>query len=225
MLFRIIALVFILGLGGWLCRRRYQKSAAFSQNKAGLPSFKAYAAWLGRGAARLTAARGRRALELAHKRLLELYPDPATRWVAIGMGASFVYLAASGLGFAVFTTRGMFGVPLVLHVMAGGVFAAGLAAFVVLRAKDNVSAAESFVFDRFALREFPRGLPQGLVRPILFWVFVVSGLALAVTALGSMVRFFAFDTQSGLIEVHRYSALASVLAAMVLFDSVFLPSD
>jgi hypothetical protein len=225
MLFRIIALVFILGLAGWLSRRRYQRSPAFSQARAGLPSFKAYAAWLRRSAARLTEGRGGRAYELGRKRLLELYPDPATRWAAIGMGASFVYLAASGLGFAVFTTRGMFGLPLVLHVVAGGVFAAGLAAFVVLRAKDNVSAAESFVIDRFALRKFPRGLPQGLIRPVLFWVFVVSGLALAVTALGSMVRFLAFDTQSGLIEVHRYSALVSALAAMVLFDSVFLPRD
>jgi hypothetical protein len=225
MIFRIITLVFVFGLAAWLCHRRYQKSPEYTRTKAGIASLKAYAAWMLRTTAPLSAARGRRALELTGNRLLELYPDTLTRWVAIGLGASFIYLGASGLGFAVFTTRGMFGLPLVLHVVAGGAFAACLAAFVVLRAKDNVAAPESFVFDRFTLREVPRTLPRDLVKPVLFWVFVVSGLALTVTALGSMLRFFTFDTQVGLIEVHRYSALVSALAAIALFDAVFLAKD
>jgi hypothetical protein len=225
MFFRIIALLLVLGLAGWLSRRRFQRSLAFSQTKAGRSSLEAYTAWVGRSVAPLLASRGRQAFDLTHKRLLELYPDPVVRWVAIGLGASFAYLAASGLAFAVFTARGMFGIPLVLHVVVGGVFAACLAAFVVLRAKDNVAAPESFVFDRFSLRDFPRTLPHGLLRPVLFWVFVVSGLALTVTALGSMLRFFTFDAQVGLIQVHRYSALASALAAIALFDVVFLAKD
>ena len=36
---------------------------------------------------------------------------------------SFLYLAASGFFFAIFIPRGLFGYPLVGHVMAGGLFA------------------------------------------------------------------------------------------------------
>jgi len=225
MLFRIISAVLILGLAGWLSRRRFQKSPAFSQARAGLPSVKVYIAWVIRRVAPLTADLGRPAYKLASRRLHDLYPGAATRWAAVGLAVSFAYLAASGLGFALFTTRGMFGAPLVLHVMVGGLFAACLTAFVVIRAKNNVTAPESFVFDRFALRRLPTTLPAGLVRPVLFWIFVVSGLILTAAALGSMLRFFSFDTQTELIAVHRYSALVSVLAVIGLFDSVFLAGD
>ena len=40
-----------------------------------------------------------------------------------------------------------------------------------------------------------------------------------------MLRFFSFDAQVEMIEVHRYSALAATLAAMAFYDSVFLAGD
>jgi len=225
MFFRIIAFFLLAGYASWLSYRRFQKSPAFSRTKAGRPSFDAYAVWAGRRLASMFAAGGRAAYDSAERRLALLYPDRALRWVAVGLAATFAYLAASGLVFAVFTTRGMFGIPLLLHVVAGGLFAACLAAFAILRAKDNVSGPESFFIDRFTLRKFPRSLPPELFRPVLFWAFVTAGLALIVTALGSMLRFFGFDSQVGMIEVHRYSALAATLAAMGFFDSVFLAGD
>jgi hypothetical protein len=66
---------------------------------------------------------------------------------------------------------------------------------------------------------------RSLQRPTIFWIFVAAGLSLAATALFSMLRFFSLNTQVGLIEVHRYSALAAVLAAVVYFDSVVLRQE
>ena len=63
---------------------------------------------------------------------------------------------------------------------------------------------------------FSRPLRQSL----LHWVFVIAGLALILTALFSMLPYFSFRTQVGLVETHRWSALASVLSAMAFFDSV-----
>jgi hypothetical protein len=225
MLFRIIAFLLIAGYAFWLSYRRFQKSPAFSLTKAGHPSLDNYAAWAGQRLSVMSAGGGRQAFNSAERRLALLYPDRSLRWVAVGLAGSSVYLAASGLGFALFTSRGMFGIPLLLHVVAGGLFAACLAAFAILRAKDNVAGPESFVIDRFTLRRFPRSLPPELVRPMLFWIFVAAGFALTVTALGSMLRFFSFDSQTSMIDVHRYSALAATLAAMAFFDSVFLAGD
>lgn len=225
MLFRIIALLLLVGYAVWLSYRRFQKSPEFCQTKAGRLSVDAYAVWASRRLTSLFASRGRRAFDDTARRFARLYPVRADRWAAVGLAASFIYLAASGLAFAVFTTRGMFGVALVLHVVAGGLFAACLAAFAILRAKDNVAGPESFVIDRFMLRKLPRSLPPELFGPVVFWIFVVSGLVLAVTALGSMLRFFSFDSQTGMLAVHRYAALIAALAGMAFFDSVFLAKD
>ena len=225
MFFRIIAFLLLAGYAFWLSYRRFQKSPAFCQMKAGRLSLGCYAAWAGRRLTSIFAAGGRSWLATAEGRLALRYPDRALRWVVIGLAASFTYLAASGLIFAVFTTRGMFGIVLLLHVVAGGLFAACLAAFAILRAKDNIAGPESFVIDRFTLRRFPRSLPPELFPPVVFWVFVVAGLVLTATALGSMLRFFSFDSQAGMIDVHRYSALAATLAAMGFFDSLLPAKD
>ena len=44
-------------------------------------------------------------------------------WGFYGLLLSFVFLALSGFGFALFCPRGLFGLPLLLHVIAGGIFA------------------------------------------------------------------------------------------------------
>jgi hypothetical protein len=60
---------------------------------------------------------------------------------------------------------------------------------------------------------------------LLFWLFIVSGLFLAATALFSMLPYFSLKTQVGLVETHRYSALLALLTAIVFFDTVILPRD
>jgi hypothetical protein len=147
------------------------------------------------------------------------------RCLVASLGASFIYLAASGLAFALLSSRGMFGIVLLIHVVVGGVFAASLAVFVVIRAKDNIPAPEIFQLDRLTLKYFSSLFARSLQRPTIFWIFIAAGLSLATTALFSMLRFFSLNTQVGLIEVHRYSALAAVLAAVVYFDSVVLRQE
>jgi len=225
MLFRIVAFLLLTGFGFWLSYRRFQKSPAFGLTRAGRIPLGAYAGWAGRRLSAVAGAGGRPVLDMTDRRLARLYPDRALRWVAAGLGASFAYLAATGLFFAIFTRRGMFGLALLLHVVAGGLFAACLAAFAILRAKDNVAGPESFVIDRFTLRTLPKSLPPELIRPVLFWAFVAAGFALTLTALGSMLRFFSFDAQLAMIDVHRWSALAATLAVIAFFDSVYLAGD
>jgi hypothetical protein len=225
MVFRVITVLSVLGLAGLLSYRRFQKKLALGRLKGGQHPLAAYFGWISRSVAALLESRGRRGFYLANKRLAEIYPDRTVRWLATSLGASFVYLAASGLAFALFSARGMFGVLLLVHVVVGGVFAASLAAFVVIRAKENIPAPENIQFDRLSLKQFFLVFPRSLLRPAIFWVFVAAGLALAATALFSMLRFFSFDTQVALIVVHQYSALAAVLAAVAFFDSVVLRQE
>jgi hypothetical protein len=144
------------------------------------------------------------------------------KWVFVALSISFLYLAVSGLAFALFSPRGLFGIPLILHVVSGGVFAVSLAADVIVRAKEYSSIIEVFTAGGrpmgYLLGLFSRPLRQSL----LYWVFVLSGLTLISTALLSMLPYFAFRTQLGLVETHRWGALAAALAAMAFFDA-FLP--
>jgi hypothetical protein len=136
------------------------------------------------------------------------------------LSGSSIYLAASGFAFAIFSPRALFGIPLVVHVVAGGIFALCLAADVILRAKEYSS-----LIDIFTSGGRPLGYLVGLIsRPLrqslLYWVFVIAGLALVLTALLSMLPYFSYRTQLGLVETHRWSALAAALSGMAFFDSV-----
>ncbi|HZX11201.1 MAG TPA: hypothetical protein VFG01_09685, partial [Acidobacteriota bacterium] len=52
------------------------------------------------------------------------------------------------------------------------------------------------------------------MKNILFWLFVLSGLSLATTSLLMMIPIFIYQAQKVFFEVHRYSALVSVLTAL-----------
>jgi hypothetical protein len=142
------------------------------------------------------------------------------KWVFVALSASYTYLAVSGLAFALFSPRGLFGIPLVLHVVAGGIFAVCLAADVIVRAKEYSSIIEVFTAGGrpmgYLLGLFSRPLRQS----VLYWAFVLSGLALITTALFSMLSYFSLRTQVGLIGTHRWAALAAALSAMAFFDAV-----
>jgi len=56
------------------------------------------------------------------------------------------------------------------------------------------------------------------VRPLLG--FCDLGLTLISTALFSMLPYFTFRTQVGLVETHRWGALAAALSAMAFFDAL-----
>jgi hypothetical protein len=145
------------------------------------------------------------------------------RWAFVGLTGSFAYLVASGFAFAVFSSRGLFGIPLLIHVVAGGIFALCLAVFLLFRAKEHAANIDSIVLESSSLNSILKSPPRRLLGSVLFWVFVAAGLALTVTALGSMLPYFSFRTQVGLVETHRYCGLISVLAAMAFLDLAFSP--
>jgi hypothetical protein len=122
------------------------------------------------------------------------------KWVFFGWILSFLYLVLSGFGYVLFCPRGLFGLPLLLHVLAGGFFSVSLVPLVFWRARD------------FHL-DLELGLLLLLTR-FLFWVIVFSGFLLTATAWGSMLTWFSLKTQLGIIAIHRYSALFCFLSVV-----------
>jgi len=162
-----------------------------------------------------------RSLKLWTAWLGERYPG-WLKWIFFAFAAAFLYLAASGLFYAIFIRRGMFGLPLLAHVMGGGLFALGLAAVLMLRARtyrpDESGAAVS---EMIACPVFKKA-SRAAVTKALFWIFATLGFVQVVTALCSMLPVFTFNTQVDLIMIHRYSALGLVLTAIVFFDIAIL---
>jgi hypothetical protein len=60
---------------------------------------------------------------------------------------------------------------------------------------------------------------------IFFWLFALSGLSLMVTSLFMMLPLFVQQTQTALFEIHRYSALLSVLSSVLFLYSAFIENE
>jgi hypothetical protein len=220
MFFRIVAAVSILGLAVRLTYLRFRHDTIVAGAQTGSLSRAAYFRWLGRGCGALFRPEGRRWLRATYAYLSAVYPPPFLSWVFIGLTASFIYLAASGFAFAIFSPRALFGIALVVHVAAGGIFSVSLAATVIIRAKEYSSLVDVFTSGGRPMGYLVGLLAKPLRQSLLYWVFVIAGLALILTALLSMLPYFSFRTQVALIETHRWSALAAVLSAMAFLDSV-----
>ncbi|MFC2167975.1 hypothetical protein ACFLRW_03245 [Acidobacteriota bacterium] len=115
------------------------------------------------------------------------------KWLFFGLVLSFLFLSLSGFLFALFIPRGLFGLPLLLHVAGGGIFAVCLSMAVVWRA-----------------RYYTLDVNRPLFLKIMFWTFVISGLCLIVTSLSSMLSFLTMQIQVGMIRWHRFFALVSI---------------
>ena len=186
--------------------------------------FKKYLAWL----ALRTIQSARKVSPKAwwdYVKALSLWRLPdLEKWILIGFYGSFVYLAASGFFFAVFIPRGLYGFPLVGHVMAGGLFAACLAVIVIFKGRNFISVPKPVNLSLALLDPRKMGITAARVKFAAFWLFVLTGFLLALTALLPMLPLLRTAGQKLMFEFHRYGALASVLAAMVfvgleLFES------
>ena len=156
------------------------------------------------------------------------------KWLLLVLYGTFLYLAASGFFFAIFVRRGLYGVPLLIHFTAGIIFALCLMLVAMLKAR------------RFAPNPAPLSLPEAAdgkaliadlrERPVLiirtadvslalFWVFVLAGLSLAVSALLPMLPWFHYQGQQVLFGWHRWSALVSFLAGVAFADLKFFAPD
>ncbi|MBN1939336.1 MAG: hypothetical protein JW843_07110 [Candidatus Aminicenantes bacterium] len=213
--FIVIAVLSLAGAVFFRSKQRFQASS---------PKFRAgaYLKWIGsRIKGFFSASFFNRSVSLWDEWAKERYPG-WLKWVFFAFAAAFLYLAASGLFYAVFIHRGMFGLPLLAHVMGGGVFALGLAFIMLFRARAyGFTAAETAPFEAFACPVF-KNIPKALVVKTLFWTFAVLGFVQVVTALFSMLPVISFNTQAALIMIHRYSALGLVLTAIVFFDAAIL---
>jgi hypothetical protein len=219
MLFRIISVISLLGLAVRLTYLRFRDDTVSVGAQPGSLSRGAYFHWLGRRFTTLFQPKGWQWLCVTYGYFCNLYQPRVLKWVFVVLSTSFTYLAVSGMAFAILSPRGLFGIPLLLHVVAGGVFAVSLAAHVIVRAKEYSS-----LIDVFTSRGRPTGylvnlFSRPLRQSLLYWVFVISGLALVTTAFFSMLPYFSFRTQIVLVETHRWSALAAALSAMAFFDS------
>jgi hypothetical protein len=164
----------------------------------------------------------RRWRELVKIPLLRRFPA-AEKWLWISFITSFAYLVMSGFGYAFFSRRGLHGYPLLLHVFAGGLYAVSLALIVMLRANKFIIEVEPLSFDRDPSRLRNPFFSAVTIQKILFWLFVFCGLVLIISALSSMLTLLYFSGQKSIFEVHRYSALVSLLIAIVF--SYFLLVD
>jgi len=176
---------------------------------------KKYAAWL----ALRTLQSARKASPKAwwdYVRALPLWRLPnLEKWLFVCFYGSFVYLAASGFFFAIFIPRGLYGYPLVGHVMAGGLFAACLTLIIIFKARNFISIPRPVNLSLTLLDPRKMGITTARVKVAVFWIFVLAGFLLTMSALLPMLPFLPTVGQKFMFEFHRHSALASVLAAMV----------
>lgn len=172
-------------------------------------------AWLALRAVQMTRRASPRAW-WAYIKNLPLWREPVVdRWLHIGLYGSFLYLAASGFFFAVFIPRGLFGYPLVAHVMAGGLFAVCLTIVVLFRGRNFIAVPKPANLSLTLLDPRRMGITAARVRLWAFWTFAAAGFLLTLSALLPMLPLLRTAGQKFMFEFHRYSALISAVGAMV----------
>ncbi len=221
--FRIISIAASLGLALLLSYRRF-KATHSPKTTPFFSRVKSYFFWLGHEISKFLKRDAWRKAWSFYRDWLSFYPRPWQKWALSGVIISFLYLAPSGLGFALFSPRGLFGLALLVHVGLGGIFAVCLAALTVIRAKEYVGFAppESSAEPPSS---FIKNIPQPLLRSLLFWLFILSGLSLGLTAFLSMLPYLTFEAQVDLVWIHRYSGLLALLSAMLLLDQAVPPQE
>lgn len=155
---------------------------------------------------------------------LPLWRQPVLeKWLYVCLYGSFLYLAASGFFFGIFIPRGLFGYPLIGHVMAGGLFAVCLVIVVLFKGRDFITVPKPASLSLSLLDPRKMGITAARVKLWAFWLFVLAGFLLTLSALLPMLPLLRTPGQRFMFEFHRYSAVVSAAAAMVfvgleLFD-------
>jgi len=224
MLFTIVSILVLAGtfLGiafhrFWTTREEARSTILYAEIA------KKYSAWLALRGIQMSRKASPRAW-WAYVRNLPIWREPVLeRWLDICFYGSFLYLAASGFFFGIFIPRGLFGFPLVGHVMAGGLFAVCLTVIVLFKGRDFVTVPKPASLSLSLFDPRKMGITPARVKLWAFWLFVLAGFLLTVSALLPMMPFLQTPGQKLMFELHRYSALLAAVAAMVfagleLFD-------
>jgi hypothetical protein len=176
---------------------------------------KKYLAWLALRAIQMSRKASPRAW-WAYLKNLPLWREPVLeKWLGICFYGSFLYLAASGFFFGIFIPRGLFGYPLVGHVVAGGLFAVCSVIIVLFKGRDFIAVPKPAHLSLTLLDPRKMGITAARVRLWSFWLFVLAAFLLTLSAILPMLPLLRTPGQKFMFEFHRYSALLSLLAAVV----------
>ena len=216
MLFTIVTvLVVAAGLLGlafhrfWTTREEARSTILYTE------IVKKYLAWLALRTLQLSRRASPKAWWGYVKRLPLWREAVLEKWLYICFYGSFLYLAASGFFFAIFIPRGLFGYPLIGHVMAGGLFAVCLVVIVLFKGRDFIAVPKPAHLSLVLLDPRKMGITAARVKLWAFWLFVLAGFLLTLSALLPMLPLLRTPGQKFMFEFHRCSALASALAAIV----------
>jgi hypothetical protein len=221
--FVVVTAVALLGTLFGRTFLRFKAAAGREMSGRATATMPEYAGWLGdRGRDLLETDVPKRALALYRSRVLPRYPA-WRQWAFAALAMSFAVCAGTGFVFAVILSRGMFGLFLLAHVMAGGLFAVSLTAVLLLRAGAYGPGAGAGPDEDCVACPVLKNVPRRHVLAALFWAFAAAGFVLIATALLSMLPYFHFGAQIPLLEAHKYGALAALLAALLMIDIDFIP--
>ena len=129
------------------------------------------------------------------------------RWIFIGSTLSYLVLIISGFLFSALGLIRLQGVPLLIHVSFGGVFAACAALTLLFRSGDYQFESSPFIISG------------------LFWLFFLSVFILIVTALAMMLPFVSLLWIQTAFVFHRYFAIISVISISFLIFFTLTKSD
>ncbi|MFW6139833.1 MAG: hypothetical protein ACOC5S_00580 [Acidobacteriota bacterium] len=205
-MFSIISSISILFLTALLIYHRYKKQKKVSS----------FSSWFINGLASPFRSPLIKQFKISYQKYIRSTVSQTEQILLGGLFFCFVYLFVSGFSFSLFSTHRMFGLPLLFHVSLGCLFAVLLCVLLILHAKN------------FDFLDQKNGKEHKLLvkaKNILFWLFVLSGLSLITSSLLMMIPIFIYQTQLVLFEIHRYSALVSVLTAVGFFYAFFSENE
>ncbi len=214
MLFTIVTILSALGLIAGLSFHRFWTTREEARSTILYAEiFKKYLAWLALRTVQISRKTSPKAW-WEYVKALPLWRLPVLeKWLSICFYGSFLYLAASGFFFAIFIPRGLYGYPLVGHVMAGGLFAACLTVIVIFKGRNFISIPKPASLSLTLLDPRRMGITAARVKIAAFWLFVAAGFLLTLSALLPMLPLLRTPGQKFMFEFHRYSALVSALSA------------
>lgn len=204
----------VVGMLFALTIHRFRKSKETSRKSPDEVGVNSYLPWLFSQLFAFLKTAGIKGWRERYQRWIVLRHRGNERLVIICLGLSFCFLAASGFPFALLSGQRLYGIFLLLHVMLGGVFAVCLPLALIMRARHYSFDREDTEHDRAASLPGSKNTIHTPWSKIFFWLFATSGLCLIVTALTLMLPHFSLTTQMDMFEIHRYSALVSLLSAL-----------
>lgn len=214
MIFRLITVVSVVAMILVLTAHRYRKTRGTSKKSQARIPGKGYLVWLFQRIWAFLKTAGIKGWRDRYQRWIALRYPARDRWIIVCLGISLSLLAASGFLFALLSPVRMYGSFLLLHITLGGVFAVCLTLATVFRARDYNLDGQNPEQARGASVPGRKSAVRTIQEKIFFWIFVVSGLSLIITALAQMLPYFTLNAQLDVFEVHRYSALVSLLSAI-----------